>query len=721
MRHKYIPEKFQPYAERILPDSITTKQKISVFSVFFIAVFLRLRNLPTWFNRVHDYDEGAWVLAARLIGQGKSLYTDVFFVHPPLYEYVLAGLYAITGYDFLYARYLSVVFSLLGLAAIGYVAYELFHIEAAIIALALSAFNPINVYISRRAVQEPLAILFLSLAIVALLPLIRGEDARLRRYGLAGIALGLMTATKFVFLPAVLGVGVGALAILVLSVFESDTESLSAAKSFATLVVSTIIGFLLVTAHLWLTIPETFLEQTVLIHIGRDGTGSFPSFLSAIENYQRNSSWLSWYYLPMLATFPAILLILARPIYNIWNGDEYSTQNLFMGCGLLAAFLLAQFLSYLPRYYIALYPFMTLGLAGQIPRDIWTSLRQGTVSKRMKILVISVLLCGFLVLSLPIPYVFHGYDVTWQIAPNGETDAYEQTTDYLESQNANVVYSSNPTLTALTDDVTTINEYESFAHLYMRDQQPEEYAKQILSKNPDYIVLDPWLRSWAGDWQASNDQFMATIRENSELVKAVPMGDGGYIGIYEPSNESTNVIFNGDLHTVNGENAIGWRTLTNVRGGDSASLSAQDNSLEIALSQDGVAETESGWAHAETAQLIRFPEEPIPMCVKTSTNSSLGEPRSVEAGASVTHDGNRLMFALSQEAEDTTVVDGDGWRYVVLPAESGYHTQTLNISEYWNESWEEPDRVSLAIYVAAHAEKPGKHSLSVKSVGTACS
>ncbi|NJE30997.1 hypothetical protein E3E38_08065 [Thermococcus sp. 18S1] len=59
-------------------------------------------------NEYVDYDEGTYLLMARLINSGYLPYRDTFAVHPPLYYYLLAGWLRVFGDSYVSGRLLSV-------------------------------------------------------------------------------------------------------------------------------------------------------------------------------------------------------------------------------------------------------------------------------------------------------------------------------------------------------------------------------------------------------------------------------------------------------------------------------------------------------------------------------------------------------------------------------------------------------------------------------------
>jgi len=171
-----------------------------------LASGLRLWRIGDLFNAVHDYDPGTHALAGRFIAEGLVPYRDFVSVHPPLYDLALGALFRVFGYDYCIVQCLSVVFSLGSVVLIYFVARRLYGGLAGLIAALLLAVEPMMVYFGRRGVQEAMG---LFLILVAALLALRWLDGR-RFHALlwCGFALGLAVATKYVFAPVAIALGI---------------------------------------------------------------------------------------------------------------------------------------------------------------------------------------------------------------------------------------------------------------------------------------------------------------------------------------------------------------------------------------------------------------------------------------------------------------------------------------------------------------------------------
>lgn len=77
-----------------------------VMAVFFVAAKINSLNYSI-------SDENTSFYIARLMAEGKSVYKDFFYAHPPLQIYLLAFLYKIFGFNFLLLKLTPVIFTLI--------------------------------------------------------------------------------------------------------------------------------------------------------------------------------------------------------------------------------------------------------------------------------------------------------------------------------------------------------------------------------------------------------------------------------------------------------------------------------------------------------------------------------------------------------------------------------------------------------------------------------
>jgi 4-amino-4-deoxy-L-arabinose transferase-like glycosyltransferase len=210
------PRRALTWLARVVKD----RQILTLLGILALGAYLRLWNIQHLFNVLHDYDEGAYSLGARFISQGFLPYQDFLLVHPPLYDLVLASAYKIFGYSFFYGRYLSVALSLACIILIYFIGKRMYHPGAGLAAAALFAVSPMVMYLGRRSVQEILGVFLILVAVYLALDFL--DNRKQNRLLLCGLALGLAVATKYLFIPAVLGIIV---AVILLSMGEGFWQS----------------------------------------------------------------------------------------------------------------------------------------------------------------------------------------------------------------------------------------------------------------------------------------------------------------------------------------------------------------------------------------------------------------------------------------------------------------------------------------------------------------
>ena len=150
-------------------------------------------------NEYFDYDEGTYLLIARLINHGILPYRDVIAVHPPFYYYLLALWMRIFGDSYVVGRSLSVV---LGLAAV-YVAYltgrELRDWKLGAIFATLVTLDPVMVQMNSLVFHETSIELFTLLSLYFFVRYFKGGGLKQAYISLFWAGLG--TTSKFTIIP----------------------------------------------------------------------------------------------------------------------------------------------------------------------------------------------------------------------------------------------------------------------------------------------------------------------------------------------------------------------------------------------------------------------------------------------------------------------------------------------------------------------------------------
>jgi len=176
------------------------KKEVTYFSV--IAIFYLLTRLYltlTYFDEYFDYDEGTYLLIARLINWGYLPYKDIFAVHPPLYYYTLALILRMFGDNYIIGRLFSVFLGFASLIIAYYVGKEVRNERLGIILAGFLAMNPTLLLTNFLAVQETFIEFF---ALISLYYLIRYLKTEKKHYAYLSLFLaGLGSTVKFTIIP----------------------------------------------------------------------------------------------------------------------------------------------------------------------------------------------------------------------------------------------------------------------------------------------------------------------------------------------------------------------------------------------------------------------------------------------------------------------------------------------------------------------------------------
>ncbi|HXJ79705.1 MAG TPA: glycosyltransferase family 39 protein [Candidatus Methylomirabilis sp.] len=164
----------------------------------------------------YDYDEGVYLISARLTLHGQPLYVSVFNSQPPAFLQLLAVAFRVFGDTLTVGRATSIAFAVLALSCVAGIAWRLFGAAAA--PLALLAMGLAYVFFKEAVtVRTGLPALALGLLAIALL----AGRARLSRwaYLASGAAFALGTLCKLFVLPMLVP-----LLVLLVVPFSSVTE-----------------------------------------------------------------------------------------------------------------------------------------------------------------------------------------------------------------------------------------------------------------------------------------------------------------------------------------------------------------------------------------------------------------------------------------------------------------------------------------------------------------
>lgn len=308
-----------------------------------------------------DQDEAKYTQVAREIwqtGDPITLYVNgtPWFVHPPLYIWLVAATGRLFGFNEFTARVWSAVFGLVGIYAVYLLGRRLFTPRAALLAAAVLPSMFQFFAQSRLAVFDGALVAFMLLALYSFLEARGGRGAHAYY---AAVWAGLGTLTKgpiALLLPALVGA-----AFLLLGRIRNTTAPLPAAARAVP-----VLGPVVVYAAL--ALPWYLIEwarhgwpfvQTVI------GYYTVNRFVGVVEG--QSGSW--WYYGPVfgLGAFPWTAFLLAMIPYHLRRWREEGSLLVLLWTGVTVAFYTAAGTK-LPNYVLPVYPWAALGIAAMWDR-----------------------------------------------------------------------------------------------------------------------------------------------------------------------------------------------------------------------------------------------------------------------------------------------------------------------------------------------------------------
>ncbi len=525
-----------------------------------VGAVLRLWGIDSLFNAVHDYDPGVHALAARFITEGYLPYRDFAQVHPPLYDFVLAAVFKVFGYEFLYGRYLSVCLSLASLVLVYFLGRHLYGRRVGIIAALLFAVEPMMVYLGRRCVQEALGLL---LVLIGATLAVRYLEQR--RTGLlfwCGLVLGLAISTKYVFVPVTVAIGCAVLLLALPRDMWKSTHKLGSLRfwaqyTFLSAAIYSILFVLRYTLRIPVALPFADPLQTApgdlavsllvfgvpLLLLWRwwtRGLHVVPWFRSVWTEVIRQRLWLL--VVGSLAGFLAV-----TGYFWITMPGAYLQQTVFWQMGrattevpslvgmariafLSSAFFRMSLLSIVAMVPLALVllnrkPFtrgdcflavvivVTIALSQafyQLPRYYASALLFGLVAIASFAFrssdknpqwsrVGSFAALAVLLLCGSLSVVLLTNYTGYDVGQPGAPTSraiYDETNAVLEKLGASRVFSTNPIYPALSDSYESSLSFDVFAVVFLEEKSAAEILATLREEGVDYVIVEEWTRFW---------------------------------------------------------------------------------------------------------------------------------------------------------------------------------------------------------------------------------
>ena len=431
-------------------------------------------------------------------------------------------------------------------------------------------------------------------------------------------------------------------------------------------------------------------------------------------------------YLPILLVIPLAFVLL--------NKRNFSKSDCFISAALTVSLILCQGFYNLPRYYASIFPFLFLGIAQFMPppNTITLTTRLKGLATRLKasLLAISAIFLFFISMSVVLLTNYTGYDIVWSWFSSNEEKVYSETINYLEEAGAKKVYAVNPIFPALSPNLNSSLNFETFALLFLEEKPPEEIVNDIIDEGVDYVVLDAWVRYWGYPMSVQAKELVQEIRRNSRLMRVIEPDSPISTEIYLLGAEAQG-IFNGDfsqwVKTDEKELPLGWSPVLVTGSEDRASITDTDidgvKCLGLTIYEDGAREGSRDSTYAGVFQVIPFPESKLNVQVFPTVNT--GTTGRVVLGSGihfVDSNGHALIIGFSDEVDGEKVFHyGEGDRILIVrnaPLDQ-WSEHTIDLSAYWAETgWWQPEEVSVYLVVSTYYTEPGYYAFYVAKIQT---
>lgn len=171
---------------------------LMLLSVGILYVLLRFGLLGTM-NEYVDYDEGTYLLIARLINRSILPYRDIYAVHPPFYYFALAIWIKLFGDSYVVGRLFSAVLGFLSLFLAYYIGRELKNRTFGVLLAILFTMDPLLILMNSRVLHESLVELMVLLSLYYFIRYSRTFDSKYSYISLFWAAIG--TTVKFTMIP----------------------------------------------------------------------------------------------------------------------------------------------------------------------------------------------------------------------------------------------------------------------------------------------------------------------------------------------------------------------------------------------------------------------------------------------------------------------------------------------------------------------------------------
>lgn len=501
-----------------------TSQRVTLavilLAITLLAASLRLRQLrtiPAWYP-----DEGSWITISSDLLKGQSAYmvfggSSLIAGRPPLFHWLLAGVFRLTGVDILWARLLTAALGLLTLLLLYAVASRMCSQRVALAATAFCAIYPSAVVYNRMALTyNQLAPLYL-LVLYGLWQ--AAENGRKRWIALAALCVGAALLTDLAA-AALLG-------FLILALLFIRPRALLWALPLA------LLPFLAWCGAMWLTAGEFFV-QDLAFTLSRTGA-SLPVQVARIIFYRTTLEGDLWLALGGLGL-----------LLQTSHRQRWLTAGLF-GLPLFILVRNGPALGQASYFLIPLFPLAALGVGVLLVRGVpifvslleaaWRSgLARSRLSPRGQARLATLLtgLILFLLLAAPpISMIAEGVWLDYRpyLDRLGNTladpVAAEQVAEYVNGHTSrDDVVLASPTIAWLVNaqaaDFQMALAATGQATLHFPADIPRSrFRFDPRLENAAYVIVDPLWRGWASTQMPEVAKMVERVEQGWKLEKRV--------------------------------------------------------------------------------------------------------------------------------------------------------------------------------------------------------
>ena len=251
------------------------------------------------------YDEGVYLMMARLVRLGYAPYTEVYITQGPVFIYSLVAAFHLLGTTTVAGRLVTISYAIIGLLAVALTARELGGELSGLSAVVLLILAPEFFRLSRAAMPDVPTLSMATLAVMSTLCYLRsGCRAWLI---LAGLGLGIGLLFKLSIAPTIL------LVELALLCFQARGPKLRSLKSWPSFICDTVLvlgaailaGIICLLTFDWQAFYEQYIATSII-----QPRGTYPL------NIASNAHWIGKYLLDniglLLLAIGGILTLMGR-------------------------------------------------------------------------------------------------------------------------------------------------------------------------------------------------------------------------------------------------------------------------------------------------------------------------------------------------------------------------------------------------------------------------